>query len=47
MLRTRRAAPAQYEGNWANDKRHGFGTYTLANGKVRHKGEWENEQPKK
>jgi nucleoside diphosphate kinase len=30
---------AQYEGNWAKDKRHGFGSYTYANGDV-YTGEW-------
>ncbi len=29
----------QYEGNWSKDKRHGFGSYTYANGDV-YTGEW-------
>ena len=41
------AAGAKYVGQWKDDTKHGFGTYTYASGKVHHKGEWENGKPKK
>ena len=37
----------KYVGEWKNGKKHGQGTYTLANGTISHSGEWVNDQPKK
>ena len=37
----------KYVGQFKDDKRHGRGKYTLANGKVDHDGEWVNGDPKK
>lgn len=33
-----------YVGGWKQDKRHGFGTLYKANGKVKKKGIWENDE---
>lgn len=36
----------KYEGSWKGDQRNGFGTLYDAMGKVKFKGEWENDIPK-
>jgi hypothetical protein len=36
-----------YEGEYLDDKRHGKGKQTNANGTIYHDGEWENGTPKK
>ena len=33
----------EYEGNWENDKRHGWGTQTYDNGDS-YRGNWENDK---
>jgi len=33
----------EYNGNWENDKPHGYGEFKQMNGCV-YKGEWKNEQ---
>eukprot|EP01043_Picozoa_sp_COSAG02_P067462 COSAG02_NODE_10850_length_1846_cov_1.447624_2_plen_127_part_00 len=38
---TNKDKSAYYEGNWKNDKRHGFGRMTHSNGDV-YEGDWEN-----
>lgn len=37
---------SKYEGSWKNDQRNGFGTLYDESGKVKFKGEWENDAPK-
>ncbi len=37
---------SKYEGSWKNDQRNGFGTLYDSSGKVKFKGEWENDAPK-
>ena len=37
----------KYVGEWKNDKKHGQGTDTNANGTIKHSGEWVNDKPKK
>ena len=41
------ASGGKYVGQYKDNKRHGLGKYTLADGTVHHDGEWENNQPKK
>ena len=38
---------SKYVGEWKDDKMHGQGIETLANGTIKHSGEWENGYPKK
>ena len=40
-------AYGKYVGEWKNGKAHGQGTQTLANGIIRHSGEWVNNEPTK
>ncbi len=41
------ALVASHVGQFKDNLAHGRGKYTFASGKVKHDGEWENNEPKK